>query len=507
MRYIQGASRHQATLFPEVLDDFIHETNPVRFIDAFVDSLDLIRLGFTHSETKATGRKPYSPGDLLKLYIYGHLNRIRSSRTLETATQRNIEVMWLLCRLSPDFKTIADFRKDNHKGLKKVLREFILLCKKLDLLGGELIAIDGSKFKADNHNGKNYSQSKVKRLLQQIDEKVDAYLKKLDSADKDENPTHQMNVQELRDKIKNLEKHKQELKQLEQSIKESGETQISLTDKDSRKMRVSSGGTDMCYNAQAGVDSKHKLIVHAEVTSDPTDHNLLSTVAVQAKETLNVETIQAVADAGYFKFEEIKACLDQDIQCFVPRPKKSANKKKGLFTNRDFRYDKFNDCYICPAQQKLNYTGITKLNGRELKNYRARKCNTCPLKAKCTTSKGNRKIRRWVHEDILEAMQQRLEKQPQIMQLRKQLVEHPFGTIKHWMGHRHFLTRGLEKVSGEFALAALTYNIRRVINIIGVKELVKMVAQMSNEKAEKLLYWIQFCYNNLFKPPKMIFQI
>lgn len=499
MRYIQGTSRYQATLFPEVLDDFIDETNPARVIDAFIDGLDLVELGFTHSETKDKGRKPYSPGDLLKLYIYGHLNRIRSSRSLETATQRNIEVMWLLNRLTPDFKTIADFRKDNSKGLKRAFREFIFVCKKLDLLSGELIAIDGSKFKADNHSSKSYNQDKINKLLEKIDEKVATYLETLDSTDKDEDSKNKINPEELQDKIKSLKKHKKELQEYEKSLQESGETQISLTDKDSRKMRVSTGGSDMCFNAQTAVDEKHKLIVCAEVTNDINDQNQLSSIAEKAKEILGVDSMDVVADAGYFKFEEIKGCQDQGIECYVPRPRKSANAKKGLFTNRDFHYYKDNDCYICPAQQELTYRGTWKKRNRQIKFYEASGCNECPLKSKCTTSKyNNRRIERWVHEDILEDMQQRLEKNPQMMELRKQLVEHPFGTIKHWMGHRHFLTRGFEKVSGEFALAALTYNMRRVINIIGVKELVKMLAQMSKKEAVKLLKrFFKRCENKL----------
>ena len=508
MRYIQGTCRHQATLFPEVLDDFIQEDNPVRFIDAFVDGLDFKELGFTHSETKSTGRKPYAPGDLLKLYIYGHLNRIRSSRSLEKTAQRNIEVMWLLRRLMPDFKTIADFRKDNSKGLKKVLREFIFICKKLNLLGGELIAIDGSKFKADNHSSRNLTQDKIKKRLQEIDKEVDAYLKTLDSTDKDENPKNKLTAQDLHNKIKDLEKHRKELQEIERSLKQSGETQVSFTDKDSRKMRTSTGGSDMCYNAQIATDSKHKLIVCADVTNDVNDLNQLSNMAIEAKEILQVDSIQAAADSGYYKFEEIEKCQNQRIECYVPAKEHSHNHAKGLYTKRDFHYDKNNDCYICPAQQKLIYRGTWEKHNRQVKSYGASGCKACPQRPRCTTAKqNNRRIERWIHEEIIEDMQQRLKEKPEMMELRKQLVEHPFGTIKLWMGDRHFLTRGLEKVSGEFALAALTYNIKRVINIIGVKELVIKVAQMSRDKAEKFKNLFFICFENFIKPIRLSFQL
>ena len=479
MRYIQGRSRHQATLLPEVLDDFIGKNHAARFIDAFVDELDFADLGFTHGKTKSTGRKPYSPGDLLKLYIYGHLNQIRSSRLLEKATRQNVEVMWLLGRLTPDFKTIADFRKDNGDALKGTLGKFVVMCKKLNLFGNTLVAIDGSKFKASNHNSRNYTQGKIKKLIKSIDKKIDNYLKTMDLADKkeDENTEAPLSASELQNKIKELRERKNELSEMDQSMRDSGETQVSLTDKDSRKMRASTGKSDMCYNVQIVTDSKHKLIVCAEVTNDVNDMNQLSNMAVKAKETLGADSIQAVADAGYFNSPELKKCHYKNIKCFVPRPNRSQNRAKGFFAKADFKYMKDGDYYVCPAGQKLIFRGLRKMKNMTVKRYQTSDCKTCKIREKCTASKRyNRQIERCIDEDIADAADKRAKKNPKIMALRQQMVEHPFGTLKLWMGDRHFLTRGFKKVSGEFALAALTYNIRRAINIFGVKELVKMVA-------------------------------
>lgn len=477
MRYIQGVDRNQSLMFPELVDDYIKNDNPVRFIEAYVDSLDLAKLGFTHATTKDTGREPYNPGDLLKLYIYGYLNKTRSSRQLETATYRNIELFWLLRKLHPDFKTIADFRKDNTKAIKQVCREFTLLCKKLDLFGGELIAIDGSKFSAVNHNGRAYTQNKIALILKEINEKIDAYLKGLDQQDQVETKIHGLSAEQLQEKIANLKTHRAEVEKIQAQLEASGQSQITLTDADSRLMHSSSKGTDVSYNAQIATDSKHKLIVVHEVTNDCDDSQQLANIAIQAKEILGVESLDATADKGYYNEEPIKACDDQNINCYVPKPERSQNKKRGLYTKQDFQYDAANDRYICPAKQELPFRRESTDHGKVIKVYEGVACRGCVLRAQCTQCQtGNRRLWRWVHEDVIEAMQQRMRQHPDKAKLRKALVEHPFGTIKHWMNQGHFLLRGLEKVGAEVSLSVLAYNMKRVINILGVKELIKAVA-------------------------------
>ena len=353
MRYIQGVDRKQSLMFPEMVEDYIDTDNPVRFIEAYIDSLDLVKLGFTHATTKDTGREPYDPGDLLKLYIYGYLNKARSSRQLETATYRNIELFWLLRKLHPDFKTIADFRKNNTKAIKQLCREFTLLCKKLDLFGAEFIAIDGSKFSAVNHNGRAYTQNKIALILKEIDEKINAYLKGLEQKDQVETKIHDLNAEALQEKIANLKTHRAEIEKIHAQLEASGQSQITLTDPESRLMRSPSKGSDVAYNVQIVTDSKHKLIVAHEVTNDCDDSQQLANMATQAKNTLGVESLDATDDKGYYNEEKIKVCANQNIHCYVPKPERSQNKKRGLYTKQDFQYDASNDRYICPAKQEF----------------------------------------------------------------------------------------------------------------------------------------------------------
>jgi transposase len=477
MRYVKGVDRDQTLLLPESFDQYVREENPVRFIDAFVDNLDFVKLGFKYATTKACGRKPYSPADMLKLYLYGYLNRIRSSRRLEQATHRNIELIWLLRKLHPDFKTIADFRKDNAKAIKKVCREFTLLCKKLDLFGCELIAIDGSKFSADNHNSRTYTKKKLQRLLAEIDEKIDAYLKGLDQEDQAEFKLKNLTTEELQNKIENLQSHRSEIEQIQKQLETSGEKQISLTDPDSRMMATSQKGKDVCYNVQIVTDSKHKLIVEHEVTNDCNDTHQLSNMAIKAKETLGVDEIDTTADSGYFEKEEVKKCQANNITCYIPTPAKSQNKKIGLYTDKDFHYDAENDCYICPADQVLTYRFQMEKSKKKTKVYTSDACKGCAFRSKCTRSHRHaRRIYRWLDQNIIEEMEQRISENPDKVKKRKELVEHPFGTIKHWMNGGHFLTRGLRKVSAEMSLNVLCYNLKRVINIMGVQELVNALA-------------------------------
>jgi transposase len=474
MGYINGFDRDQIVLFPEVIDDYVDTTNPVRFLDVFVDQLDLKTLGFTYATPNKTDPPSYHPGDMLKLYLYGYLNKIRSSRKLEHETQRNIEVMWLLRKLTPDFKTIADFRKDNPLALKHVCREFTLLGKKLDLFGRELIAIDGSKLKAVNSKARNFSEKKLQHLLQHINDRIDAYLKDLDEQDTVEAQMTKDSAKTLQEKIAQLRSHKGQYEDLLAKLRDSKETQISLTDPESRSMKIKQG-IDVCYNVQIAVDPKHKLLVDHEVTNAVTYQEQLATVAKRAKETLETAQIDAVADMGYYNGDEVKKCLEAEIIPYISKPNTSANSKLGLFGKEDFVYDPAKDCYRCPGDQELTFRFETIEQGRQIRYYSTAACKTCPLNPQCTRNKDNRSITRWVHETIMEEMQQRVGRHPEKITARKSLVEHPFGTMKRGMDQGYFLTRGLVKVRGEMSLTILSSNLKRALNILGVGALITAV--------------------------------
>ena len=477
MDYIQGTDRDQFTLFPEALDDYISQENPIRFIDAYVDSLDLDQLGFRHAILQETGRPPYHPGDLLKLYLYGYLNRVRSSRQLEREAQRNVEVMWLMRRLTPDFKTIADFRRDNRKAIRNVSREFTLFCRQLNLFSGDLVAIDGSKFKAVNRRDRNFTKKQLKRLIQKLDEDIDRYLDELDEADEEEPQEKKLTAEELQQKIDEMRRRRAEAQELGKKLDESGASQISLTDPDSRMMPVSGGRrTDVGYNVQVSVDPKHKLIVDHEVTNAVTDRDLLSHIAKRVKDLLGVDELEVLADMGYYHGKEVKACLEAGITPYIPKPKTSASRKWGLFAKDDFRYDQEQDCYWCPAGEKLAFRFQTTEKGRDIKYYTSSACSQCAIKAQCTRNKGGRRITRWVDEDLLDEMERRVRGEPEKMKLRKRLAEHPFGTIKHHWDQGHFLTRKLPNVGAEMALTVLSYNIMRAIKILGVPRMIEALA-------------------------------
>jgi transposase len=470
MRYIEGHCRTQRLLLPDVIDDYVTEENPVRFIDAYVEGLDLESLGVAQAHAALTGRPAYDPRDLLKLYIYGYLNRIRSSRRLERETHRNVELIWLLRKLRPDFKTIADFRKHNTKALQALFREFVLLCKQLDLFGAELLAIDGRKLKAVNSKHKNFTKAKLEKALKDIDEKMAQYLRDLDTADSEESRVHQPTSEELQEKIKRLQERQQRYREFVQEITASGETQLSLTDPDSRAM-PKSPKVDVGYNVQIAVDSKHKLIVERDVTNAITDDDQLSPLAIRAKETLGVERIRAVADMGYDHGHEINACAEAGSDAYVPKPSASANTKLGLLGKERFTDDPAQDCYRYPRGEALTFRFETTELGRHIRYYATSACRRCPMQEQCTRNKDARRMTRWVDEHILERMEERLKAKPEIMQERKQLVEHRFGTIKHANDQGYFLMKGLKNVRAEFSLSCLAYNLKRVINILGVPQL------------------------------------
>jgi len=491
-----GINRNQRILFPEVVDDYIRNENPVRFIDAYVDSLDVEQLGFRHAKAAATGCPPYHPGDMLKLYIYGYLNGIRSSRQLEKATQRNVEVMWLVRQLTPDFKTIADFRKDNTEALKKVCREFTLLCKKLDLFGGELVAIDGSKFSAVNHNSRCYTKAKLQRLIKDINEKIETYFIRLESQDTTDESVEIVRHHSLYEHIADLQKHKAELEELQKALNESGETQVTLTDPDSRLMTTGKHGNDVCYNVQIAVDAKHKLIVASKLTNEANDLHQLHPMAEAAKEVLEVAHLNVTADKGYYNETQIAECEQHEVACYIPEQEKSQNKALGLYTDKDFSFDSTSDTYLCPANQRLTFRFQSIKGNKEVRVYETHCCRQCSLRTQCTRSKrNNRRIYRWMHEDIIEAMRERMNCHPDIARKRKELVEHPFGTIKHWMNHGYFLMRGKKKVAAEVSMSVLVYNMKRVMNILGVPAL---LAELRTLSVNALLSFSLFIYRKFF---------
>jgi transposase len=475
MGYIEGEDRKQSVLFPEVLDDYISEENPVRFIDVFIKGLNLSELGFEKAMPKETGRPPYDPGDLLRLYVYGYLNRTRSSRRLEIEAGRNVELMWLMRKLRPDFKTIADFRKDNAQGIKQVCREFTLWCKRLELFGGELVAVDGSKFRAVNSPKRTFTEKKLRRMLKEIDGKIEEYLKQLDQQDQQESGQRGLSPEQLKQKIEQYQQRRAQYQPIKSNLEQSEESQVSLTDPESRLMRVGHG-VEVSYNVQIVVDHKHKLVVEHEVSNEVTDQGQLSAMAKKAPETLGVPTLEVVADRGYYNGGEVKACEESGMTVYVPKPNNSSNLKRGLFTKEDFIYEPQKDCYRCPAGKELSYRYQTLEQGRLMRSYAISGCRSCELRSGCSINKkGIRSIKRWVDEAILEAMARRIADHPEKVELRKCLAEHPFGTIKRAMNQGYFLMRGLSKVAAETSLTILAYNLKRVMNILGMSKMMQAV--------------------------------
>ena len=471
-RFVEGIDRGQTTLFPECLADWIDDDNPVRVIDAFVDKLELLGLGFDGVAREATRRPCYHPSALLKLYIYGYLNRVQSSRRLEREALRNVEVMWLTGRLTPDHKTIANFRKDSGGAIKQVCVQFIELCRLMGLLTQASVAIDGSKFKAVNTRDKNFTRNKVERRRAQLEQSVARYLSQLDTADLQE-PSEELAAKtaHLKEKLVKLESEMQRLAAMEKLMLASPDQQISLTDPDSRSMATSGRGSGVVgYNVQVAVDTEHHLIIAHEVTNEGSDRAQLANIACQAKQVLGADELEAVADRGYYSGEEILECHKADIAVTLPKPMTSGIEARGRFGKQDFVYLSDEDVYRCPAGEKLKYHYTNEERDQQLRRYWTNACRDCALKPRCTTGK-ERRITRWEHEHVLDAVQKRLDKNPQAMRVRRETVEHPFGTLKMRMGATHFLMKRLPKVATEMALHVLAYNITRAINIIGTQPL------------------------------------
>jgi transposase len=474
-RYVEGQDRRQTFLLPERLDDYVDENNPVRVVEAFIDELDLVALGFGRAVPAGTGRPAYHPAVLLKLYLYGYLNRIPSSRRLEREAQRNIEVVWLTGRLAPDFKTIADFRRDNGPAIRATCRQFVVICRKLDLFSDALVAIDGSRFKAVNTRDKNYTPGAIERRIEQVDAAIARYLAALDTADRQEKDLPPGKTERLKEKLVGLKEQMRHLREMEVAVKAAPDQQISLTDPDARAMATSGKGTGLVgYNVQTAVDAKHHLIVAHEVTNVGHDRGQLANMAHQAQEATGHACLTVLADRGYYSGTEVLACEREGSVPYVPKPLTSGAKADGRFGKQDFVYVPRKDIYRCPAGESLTWHFNSVEGGKVLRNYWTTRCQGCPIKARCTPTK-ERRIRRWEHEDVLDAMQKRLDQVPQAMTLRRQTVEHPFGTLKAWMGATHFLTRTLKRVSTEMSLHVLAYNIKRVITIMGVRPLMAAI--------------------------------
>ena len=470
-RFIEGDDRDQSTLLPACLEDYVTEDNPVRVVDVCIDALNLEQLGFDSALPAATGRPGYHPTTLLKLYVYGYLNRLQSSRRLEREAQRNLELRWLLRRLTPDFKTIADFRKDNGPAIRRVGREFVVLCWRLDLFSEAIVAIDGSKFKAVNNRDKNFTEHKVNARITQIEESIGRYLVELDRADREPALVTEARVSSLQEKLAAAKTHIQALQAIGQQLEQTPDRQISLTDPDARSMATSGRGPGMVgYNVQIAVDTQHHLIVAHEVTNVGHDKTALHSMAVQARDAVGEDDLIAIADRGYYKGAEIAACEDAGVIPLLPRPQTSNNLAAGLFDKKDFRYLAELDEVECPAGERAIYRFSREEDGHTVRKYWSSACTGCALKARCTPNR-YRRIVRSEYEDAIDRMQRRLDNAPQAMRIRRRTVEHPFATLKQWMGVTHFLTRTLPRVSTEMSLNILAYNLKRMLQILGVRTL------------------------------------
>ena len=475
-RFVEGEDRRQSFLLPASLDDYVTEDNPVRVVEAFIDELDLAALGFEGMQPAATGRPAYHPSTLLKIYLYGYLNRVQSSRRLEREAQRNIELMWLTGRLAPDFKTIADFRRDNGPAIQAVCGQFIALCRRLNLFTKAIVAIDGSKFKAVNNRDKNYTVAKVAKRMEQVDASIVRYLAALDHADRQDSDLAEARTDRITEKIAGLRRQMQALKAMEQQVQAAPDKQVSLTDPDARSMATSGRGTGVVgYNVQTAVDAEHHLIVAHEVTNLGHDRTQLEPMGLKAQAATGCEQITALADRGYFNGEQILACEGTGVLPCVPKTDTSSAAQRGVFTRHDFVFDAQNDHYVCPAGQKLTRSRPRPNRKDDLDEYRhLTACFTCALKPKCTPDKLKR-FKRWKHEGVMDQMQARLDRMPEAMGIRRQTVEHPFGTLKAWMGSTHFLTKTLDKVRTEMSLHVLAYNLKRMIQILGVGPLIQAI--------------------------------
>ncbi len=474
-RFVEGQDRRQTTFLPGCLDDHVAIDHPAHVIDAFIDELDLAALGFARAQPASTGRPAYHPATMLRLYLYGYMNRIQSSRRLEREASRNTELMWLIGKLSPDFKTIADFRRDNGGAIQAACRQLVVLCRKLGLHGSRVVAVDGSKFKAVNSQDNNFTRAKLQRSLAETDASIARYLAELDAADAAEEGEPPTRLARVPERIARLRTHMQKLKEIEKELEGSPDGQVSLVDPDARAMATGRKGSGVVgYNVQAVVDADHHLIVAHEVTNEGTDRAQLAGMAERAMAVMAADGLTVLADCGYFDGEEILACEAIGIAPVLPKPLTGSSEAAGRYGKKDFMYEPRSDSYRCPAGERLTRRFSTLENGKTMHVYFTSKCAGCAVKARCTTGR-ERRIKRWEREAVVDAMQQRLEQMPDAMRIRRSTVEHVFGTLKHWMGPNPFLTKGLKNVSAEMSLSVLAYNLRRTIRIVGGASLIAAI--------------------------------
>jgi transposase len=478
-RFVEGVARDQGGLFPAHLEDFVDEDNPVRAVDAFVDKLDLRALGFEAVDPSATGRPGYHPAVLLKLYIYGYLNAVPSSRRLEREAGRNVELMWLTERLAPDHKTIADFRKDHGLAIQQVCAQFVMLCRELGLFSKAIVAVDGSKFKAVNSRDNNFTANKVEKRIEQAEAHIARYLTALERADRQGGEIAEEKTPRLKEKIDRLRQRIEDLRAMGETLKAAPGGQVSLTDPDARAMSSHGKGTDVVgYNVQIAVDAEHHLILAHEVTNVGSDRAMLTSMGEKARDASGCDSVTVLADRGYYSGDQIVSCEGTGVEPIVPKTETSGGALRGRFTIQDFIYDPQHDRYTCPAGQLLTQAKKRSTRGPDPDFVRYRNleaCGACPLKPRCTAERFQQ-IRRWKHDDVLDAMQRRLERMPKAMTIRRRTAEHPFGTIKAWMGATHFLTRTLPKVKTEMSLQVLAYNLKRMMALFGVAPLIEAMA-------------------------------
>ncbi|WP_176590698.1 IS1182 family transposase [Sphingobium sp. EM0848] len=475
-RFVEGEDRRQDSFLPASLDDYVAEDNPVRVVEAFIDELDLTVLGFAGAEPAATGRPAYHPSTMLKIYLYGYLNRIHSSRRLERKAGRNIEMMWLTGRLAPDFKTTANFRRDNGTAIRSVCAQFVMLCRSMGLFGGAMVAVDGSKFKAVNNRDRNFTAHKAAKRIEQVEASIDRYLAALDRADRENSDIPEVRTDKIREKIAGLRRQMQYLQDMAVQVEVAPDNQVSLTDLDAQSMATTGRGTGMVgYNVQAAVDTEHHLIVAHEVLNDGHDRTQLAPMGRAALDAIGSDQLTVLADRGYYNGAQVLECEGTGVLPCVPKVDTTGRAKHGHFTKPDFIYDVVHDHYTCPAGAHLTRGRVRVDHHGDIDQYRnLAACPTCQLRPRCTPEKVKR-VKRWTHEAVLDAMQQRLDRLPDAMGLRRQTVEHVFGTLKAWMGSTPFLTKTLKNVRTEMSLSVLAYNMKRMIQIFGTRPLIQMI--------------------------------
>jgi transposase len=469
MPYILGEERYQVNLLPNTLDDFVSEDNPVRVIDAYVDRLNLEELGFVVYSGSKAGQKPYRRQDLLKLYLYGYMNKIRSSRMMETEATRNIEVMWLIGKLKPDHGTISAFMKENKSAIKQLFKEFSLMLKGFGLIDGKIVAIDGTKIKANSAKNKHYNENIIKEKMSYYEEKIEEYMNHIINTTDSEDESMKKKIS---DKIENYKERIKQLNDIKKELKDEGKKQVCLTDPNAKSMK-NNGKFEVCFNIQTVVDSKNKLIVDYDVVNEVNDQGQLSNMVKKVKQVIGEQEITAIADTGYFNMSEIIETVDDQTEILIKPQKGKKQKIENGFDKSNFKYDKTNDVYTCPVGYTLKFKWNGKQNGKDYKRYTCENYHECGKKELCTSAKGGRAVLRIKDEEIIEKVAENTEKKNSIYKKRGSIVEHPFGTIKRHFGYTYFLTRGLDSVTTEVSLICLAYNFKRMINIIGVKKLIQ----------------------------------